>query len=82
MPNRSPINVQRISLGDLKSPQDVAQLKQHLLNLYNGTIVVSMGSGAPTVPPTKISAQYIDTKNKNVYVATGNSLVTDWIKVS
>lgn len=78
----TPLNVQRILLGDLKSPQSISQLTNHLQKLYNGLIVVSMGKGVPEVPPTKISAQYIDTKNKNVYVATGNSLVTDWVKVS
>lgn len=77
-----PINTQRIQLGLLKTPQDVAALTKHLQNLYNSAILVTTGSGAPTMAPTKITAQYIDTKNKNVYIATGNSLVTDWVKVS
>lgn len=77
-----PINAQRISLGQLKTQQDVAQLVQHLRNLYSGQINVITGSGAPTMPPSKISYQYIDTKNKQVYVATGNSHASDWIKVS
>lgn len=82
MSNPQPINVQRIQLGDLRSPQSVATLTKHLQTLYNGQILVTTGSGAPTMAPTKISAQYIDTKNKHIYVATGNSLLTDWVKVS
>lgn len=78
----NPLNNQRISIGQLESPQDVAQLVKHLQNLYNGTIPVTTGAGAPTVPPAKISHQYIDTTNKQVYVAIGNSQVSDWIKVS
>lgn len=76
------INTQRISLGQMKTQQDVAQLVQHLRNLYNAQIQVINGSGAPNIAPPKISAQYIDTINKNVYVATGNSKLSDWVKVS
>lgn len=78
----NPLNQQRISLGELKTQQDVAQLIQHLRNLYNSSIAVITGSGAPTSVPPKISSQYIDTTNNQVYVATGNSLVSHWVKVS
>ncbi len=66
----------------MDNPQDVATLIKHLQTLYNAQILVTTGSGAPTVAPTKISAQYLDLTNKNVYVAVGNSKVSDWIKVS
>ena len=78
----NPLNVTRVSIGQLKSQQDIAQLVHHLNNLYNSTIPVIMGSGAPTSIPPKISAQFIDTKNNQVYVATGNSNKNQWIKVS
>ena len=78
----SVLNQQRISLGSLDSPQDINQLVQHLRNLYNTTIPVTTGSGAPTVAPAKISHQYIDVVNKHIYVATGNSKVSDWMKVA
>lgn len=77
-----PINIQRISLGKLDNVYDVNQLIQHLKNLYNSSIPVVTGNGAPTVAPTKISGQYIDLTNKQVYVAVGNSKTTDWVKVS
>lgn len=77
-----PINAPRIALGDLKNPQDVQRLTVHIQTLYNNQIPVIIGSGAPNTAPPKISAQYIDTKNNQVYVATGNSLISHWVKVS
>lgn len=82
MSNPATINIQRISLGQLKTQQDVAQLVKHLSTLYNTTIPVITGSGAPTMAPTKISGQYIDVANKQVYVATGINGHSDWVKVS
>lgn len=78
MSTPQPINQVRISLGQLKSQQDVTQLVQHLRNLYNGQINQITGSGAPTMAPTKIGSEYLDTKNKKIYKATGNSTVADW----
>lgn len=80
MPN--PLNTQRIQLGSLDNPFDIQRLTVHLQDLYNGQIPVITGSGVPKTVPPKISAQYIDTKNNNVYVATGNSLLSHWVKVS
>lgn len=76
------LNSQRISLGNLNNPQDVQRLTVHIQTLYNGQIPVITGSGAPSMVPPKISAQYIDTKNNQIYVATGNSLISHWVKVS
>lgn len=76
------LNAPRIALGDLNNPQDVQRLTVHIQTLYNNQIPVVIGSGIPKIVPPKISAQYIDTKNNQVYVATGNSLISHWVKVS
>ncbi len=36
------------------------------------------GSGAPVGTPTTLGAFYIDTTNKNVYVAVGTASAADW----
>lgn len=76
------INTQRINLGSLDNPTDIQQLTKHLQVLYNAAINITLGSAAPTTIPGKIGHQFIDTTNKHVYVATGNSAVTDWKLVS
>lgn len=77
-----PLNQVRIQLGSLNNPIDIQRLVTHLQTLYSGQINVITGSGAPTMAPPKISSQYIDTVNKQVYVAAGNSKATDWVRVS
>lgn len=78
----APLNIKRIDLGGLKNPFDIQRLHVHLQELYNSSIPVITGSGAPTTVPPKISAQFIDTKNNHVYIATGNTLISHWTKVS
>ena len=76
------LNTKRIQLGTLDNPGDIQRLTVHIQELYNGQIPVITGSGAPTTIPPKISAQFIDTKNNHIYVATGNTKVGNWVKVS
>lgn len=45
---------------------------------YNGDKTVLSGAGAPSVVPGFIGQFYVDTTNKKLYVATGNSASTDW----
>ncbi|MCW3109667.1 MAG: hypothetical protein JWQ09_4173, partial [Segetibacter sp.] len=50
---------------------------------YNGTSWVysprvSSGTAAPATTPTLVGDTYIDTTNKKMYVATGNSSSADW----
>jgi hypothetical protein len=73
-----PINQIRISLGQLNTQQDVAQLVKHLQTLYTGQINQIVSTAAPNTAPSKIGAEYINTTTGKIYKAIGNSKVSDW----
>lgn len=66
--------------------EDTSTLPDLIGNSINTQLVPKVGScpmiltgtTAPSTAPDFVGQQYIDTTNKNVYLAVGNSALSDW----
>ena len=77
--NSAPIKDGLFSTSDsvIKSTSWLTWLSS-LVSLVSSSPTISSGSGTPSFTPVKVGDVYCDTSSGKVYMATGNTLVSDW----